>query len=136
VVNVSSMSGLVGLIGYAAYSAAKFGMVGMSDALRSEYKRYGIHVASLCPPQVDTPLWREANLTKPPEVVAVNSNSGLMQAHEIATAMIRGLERREAVIVPGTRAKFIHLMQRFLPGIRERMTDRMIRKAQSETPKS
>ncbi len=135
VVNVSSLSGIVGLIGYAAYSSAKFGMIGLSEALRSEYKQHGIHVTSLCPPQVDTPLLSQTDLTKPPEVKAINANSGILQPREVAEALIKGLERREAIIVPSVRGKLIFFLQRFFPGWRERMTDRVIRKVQAKSAK-
>jgi len=133
IVNVSSMSGLIGIIGYAAYASAKFGMVGLSEALRSEFKRFGIHVAALCPPQVDTPLLRETDRTKPAEVKAINNNAGLLTPAQVALAVIRGLEKKERIIIPGRKARLFHLFHRLFPGLRERATDRVIRRVQRET---
>lgn len=133
VVNVSSMSGLIGLIGYAAYASAKFGMVGLSEALRSELKQYNIHVASLCPPQVDTPLLRETDQYKPPEVKAINNNAGVLTPAQVAKEVIRGMRRKDAIIIPGRKARLFYLFHRLFPGLRERLTDRVIRRVQRET---
>ena len=50
IVNVSSMAGFLGVFGYSDYSASKFGVIGFSEALKSEAKKYGITVSVLCPP--------------------------------------------------------------------------------------
>ena len=55
IVNVSSMAGFIGVFGYTDYCASKFAVVGLSEALRQELRRYGITVAVLCPPDTDTP---------------------------------------------------------------------------------
>ena len=39
-----------------AYHATKFGLVGFSEALLAEYKRFGLGVTSLCPGYVKTNL--------------------------------------------------------------------------------
>ncbi len=132
VVNVSSMSGLIGLIGYAAYASAKFGMVGLSMALRSEYKKYGIKVAAFCPPQVDTPLLRETDKTKPPEVKAINNNAGVLTPAEAAQGLLIGMKKDQPIIVPGTKGALFYHFNRLFPRIRERMTDRVIRRVQQQ----
>ena len=132
IVNVASMSGLIGLVGYAAYSSAKFAMVGFSQALRSELKRDNIRVAALCPPQVETPLLAETDRYKPPEVKAINNNAGLLQASEVADALVRALDKDTFLIVPGKRGKLFYHFNRLFPRLRERMTDRLIRKVQKQ----
>lgn len=49
---------------FAGYTAAKFGVIGFSEALRSELKPRGIGVSVLCPPDTDTPGFHEENRTK------------------------------------------------------------------------
>jgi short-subunit dehydrogenase len=84
IVNIASVAGLVGLKRAAAYSLTKFGLVGFSDALRSELARYGIGVSVVCPGYVRTGIFRSSMtapgaktpkelprwLGVPPEVVA------------------------------------------------------------------
>ncbi len=128
IVNVSSMSGLVGLYGYTGYSSSKFAVVGFSYALRAEMKPYGIHVSVACPVQVDTPLLAETNRYKPEVTKAINANAGVMTAEECVRGMLDGMERDEAVIIPGRKGRMVYLFQRLFPGLREFMTDRIVRK--------
>ena len=57
IVNTSSQAGLVTVItGVGAYSAAKFGVTGLTEALRTEMVEYGVGVTLLCPGAVKTNL--------------------------------------------------------------------------------
>jgi all-trans-retinol dehydrogenase (NAD+) len=52
IVNVASAGGLIGVPGMADYCAAKFGVVGFSEALRLEMKKFGyagVKVTCICP---------------------------------------------------------------------------------------
>ena len=55
IVNVSSLCGYVGMFGYTDYCASKFAIIGFSEALRNEMKRFHIHVSVVCPPDTNTP---------------------------------------------------------------------------------
>lgn len=61
IVNNASLAGLVGFPKVGAYCAAKFGVVGMSEALRQEMEPFGVGVSLLCPGPVATKL-RETTL--------------------------------------------------------------------------
>jgi 3-dehydrosphinganine reductase len=50
IVNTSSVSGYLWIFGYTDYAALKFGIIGLSDALRHELLQYNITVSVLCPP--------------------------------------------------------------------------------------
>ncbi|NLH51003.1 MAG: SDR family NAD(P)-dependent oxidoreductase [Myxococcales bacterium] len=128
IVTVSSMSGLIGLVGYTAYATSKFAVVGFSQSLRAELKRYGIWVSVLCPPQVATPLLEKADRDKPPETKAINDRAGLLQPAEVAAAIVRGIEKKQFLIIPGRRARLFHLFHRLAPTWRERLTDRVVRR--------
>jgi NAD(P)-dependent dehydrogenase (short-subunit alcohol dehydrogenase family) len=54
IVNVSSVAGLVGLPFDGAYSASKFALEGLTQSLRMEVRRFGVHVALLEPGEVAT----------------------------------------------------------------------------------
>ena len=57
IVNVASSSGLFDPVLYLApYVTAKFGVVGLSEALMLEGRVHGIGVSCICPGSVDTPI--------------------------------------------------------------------------------
>ena len=131
VVNVSSMAGFVGVFGYSDYCASKFAVMGFSEALRSELKPFGIRVAVLCPSDTDTPALAIENRTKPEETRAISENAGLLQPEDVAAALIRGIRKNRAVIVPGVEGKLTWLAKRWLPGLVEGIMDRTIRRVQA-----
>jgi len=57
VVNVSSVQGLVGRAHDGPYCASKFGVIGLSQAVAEEVKRFGVKVIPIMPHAVDTPMW-------------------------------------------------------------------------------
>jgi NAD(P)-dependent dehydrogenase (short-subunit alcohol dehydrogenase family) len=58
VLNVCSISGLVAGSRIAAYHTSKFGLVGVTQALRAEFGRRGLGVTALCPGPVSTNLYQ------------------------------------------------------------------------------
>ena len=132
IVNVSSTLGFIGAFGYAAYAPSKFAIVGFSEVIRGEFKRYGIKVSVLCPPDTDTPQLAEENLTKPPETRAINGNAGLLQPEQVAAAMIKGMERNRFMIVPGFMNRVSWLAKRWIPGFLFSFMDSDASKAQKK----
>jgi NAD(P)-dependent dehydrogenase (short-subunit alcohol dehydrogenase family) len=49
IVNISSIGGKVGVPHLTPYCASKFALTGLSDSVRGELKRDGIHVTTVCP---------------------------------------------------------------------------------------
>ena len=127
IVNVSSIVGFVGVYGYTDYAASKFGLVGFSEALRSEVKSHGIVVSVLCPPDTDTPGFEEENRTKPDETKAISASAKVMRPDAVARAMISGMEKGRFLIVPGVDGRLAHLAKRLVPGLVEHLMDRKIR---------
>jgi meso-butanediol dehydrogenase / (S,S)-butanediol dehydrogenase / diacetyl reductase len=57
IVNIASMAGKQGRVPYLAdYVAAKFGVIGLTQAMAFELATYGIRVNSVCPGYVSTPM--------------------------------------------------------------------------------
>ena len=128
IVNVSSMSGLIGTFGYTDYSASKFALIGLSEALRSELKQYGIKVSVLCPPDTDTPLLEKEQRTKPEETKALTAKTKLMKPDDVAEATIKGIKRNVFLIIPGFEGKLVYLLKRLFPRLVDFVQDREIEK--------
>jgi NAD(P)-dependent dehydrogenase (short-subunit alcohol dehydrogenase family) len=70
IVNIGSMAGKVGEDNRTAYCAAKWGLEGLSAALREELTRDNIHVHLISPAATNTPFWPEAGAKLTPEILA------------------------------------------------------------------
>jgi NAD(P)-dependent dehydrogenase (short-subunit alcohol dehydrogenase family) len=57
VVNISSISGRVALPLLGPYTASKFALEAMTDSLRREVGTHGVHVVSVEPGSIATPVW-------------------------------------------------------------------------------
>jgi NAD(P)-dependent dehydrogenase (short-subunit alcohol dehydrogenase family) len=123
---LSSAGGLLGMFGYTAYGTSKFALVGFSECLRAELKRYGIKVCVVCPPEVDTPLVADEGRTIPPEAHAVKHMAGVLKPASVAKTIVRGIEKGEFLIIPGFLAKSLYYLQRYLPGRLTRMVPDLV----------
>ena len=132
IANVSSVAGYLGVIGYAAYSASKFGLIGFSEVLRNELKPRGIRVCVLCPPDTDTPQFRQENLTKPYETKVMSETLPVKSADFVARAFVRGLRGRKFLIVPGFMGKLSLLVKGVAPRVLFGIVDSDLRKAQKK----
>lgn len=63
IVNMSSVAGRFAAPFLGAYNASKFGLEGMSDALRRELLVYGVDVVLIEPGMIATPIWDKAEET-------------------------------------------------------------------------
>ncbi len=57
ILNVISVAGRKAFPGSSAYCASKFGMLGLAESIREEYRGRGLRVINLLPGAVDTPFW-------------------------------------------------------------------------------
>ena len=57
VINLSSIAGKRGYENTSAYCASKFGLNGLIEACREEWKPLGVRFTTLSPGAIDTPLW-------------------------------------------------------------------------------
>jgi short-subunit dehydrogenase len=93
IVLVSSLDGKKGMPHDAPYVAAKFALTGFGEVIRQELATTGIHVTTIFPGRIDTPMI---------ENLKVPWISPKFSAELVARAIIRGIRRRKAeVIVPG-----------------------------------
>jgi NAD(P)-dependent dehydrogenase (short-subunit alcohol dehydrogenase family) len=62
VVNVASAAGIAAAPQLSAYCTTKFGVVGLSEALREELRPHGIGVTVVCPGIINTPIVQTSRL--------------------------------------------------------------------------
>ncbi len=128
IVNTSSLAGVMPTPWAVSYTAAKCGVWGLSVALRIEAEPLGVKVSCVCPAAVDTPIIDHAryiNLDKDRAVAAIPGSR--ISPAACAEAILRGVERNEAVIVPSA-ARWMSLAQRMSPSLVERLMGRVARK--------
>lgn len=64
IINISSNAGYVGFANAASYNAAKFGIIGLSEALALEVKNFGIKITVVAPGQFRTQFMDSINYVK------------------------------------------------------------------------
>lgn len=100
IVAVSSAAALLGVYGYTAYGPAKCAVRGLTEALRSELKPYGVHVGCALPPDVDTPQLAEERQWRPAETAAISGTTKPICAERVARAILTGIDKRRFAIYP------------------------------------
>jgi NAD(P)-dependent dehydrogenase (short-subunit alcohol dehydrogenase family) len=81
IINVASQLGKYGLADYVTYCASKFGVVGFTEALAAELTGAGVRVWAVCPGLVDTPMAREAGISR-------RERAGLIQPERVARTIV------------------------------------------------
>ena len=92
IVNISSTSGLRGGAMSSAYSASKFGLIGLTESLMQEVRKYNIRVTSLMPSTVITDLAKDSNLIN-------NNEDRLMHPEDFAELIVAQLKLNKRVFV-------------------------------------
>ncbi|HZY60227.1 MAG TPA: SDR family NAD(P)-dependent oxidoreductase, partial [Candidatus Binataceae bacterium] len=82
---ISSLASVRGFPGLAGYCASKAGVNALMDAFRLELKPLGIHVTTICPGWIRTPL--TANVDVPP--------GELMEVGEAARRILKAIRQRK-----------------------------------------
>lgn len=97
IVNVSSLAGLAPTPGMTHYSAAKAGIAAASECLRGELRRTGVHVVTVYPGPVDTPMARAAYAIVPPTLAVRMLPEGTPA--QLAKRVRAAVERRRARVI-------------------------------------
>ncbi len=117
IVNTASLAGLVPATGEISYTASKYGVVGLSNALRAEGAQYGVKVSVVCPGFVRTPIYESCELIGLDREKITELAPEGMPPRKCARAILRGVERNRAIIVVTALAKAFWVMQRLSPGL-------------------
>ena len=92
IINISSTAGLAGNAMTSAYSASKFAVLGLTDSLMQEMRKYNIRVTALTPSTVATDMAKELNLTD-------GNPEKVMQAEDMAELIIAQLKLNRRVFI-------------------------------------
>ena len=92
IVNISSTAGLKGAAITSAYSASKFGVMGLTESLMQEVRKYNIRVTAMAPSTVVTDLAVSANLIN-------NNEERIMHPEDFAELIIAQLKLNRRVFV-------------------------------------
>jgi NAD(P)-dependent dehydrogenase (short-subunit alcohol dehydrogenase family) len=109
IVNVASMAGAAGFPGVATYCATKFGVVGLTYALREELHPYKIHVCAILPGVVHTEL--SAGMRLPRAVERFVS----VEPEDIAAAVVAATRNHRALSYVPRRLQFVLRTALFTP---------------------
>lgn len=115
IINISSAAGFLGVFGYTAYGASKFAVVGFSEALRAEMKRYNIRVSVAYPSDTQTPQLDYENQFKPPETKAISGTSAALSPQQVARSIARQAQAGRYSIFTSFDMRLVYLLNKLLP---------------------
>jgi 3-oxoacyl-[acyl-carrier protein] reductase len=112
ILNVCSIFGLVSTRKAAAYQTSKFGLVGLSAALRAEYGSSDFGVTALCPGFVHTPMMDGLDTS---EAEKLPPKWMFGDADTVAGAAIRAIRSNKGIAVVTPVARAVWLLERLSP---------------------
>jgi len=130
VVNVTSMCGRKGMPAWPEYSASKFALVGMSEAWRAEFARYGVDVLTIVPGLTDTGF--------PNNWIRVDGKADLrfdrgMSPAEAAAGIVAAIRRNKTETVMGREALRLLRFNKFFPRLTNWLIARKVTRLYAKT---
>src|SRR5579871_371658 len=132
IVNIASLAGLIASPLLGPYATTKGAVVSLTRALRAEGQALGVRASVVCPGFVDTAIYENA-IGVPFDKQELLKKLGLpiISAAEAANAILRGIERNEAIIVFPRSARLLWRMTRFSPWLLVPFQRRMLARLRS-----
>jgi short-subunit dehydrogenase len=121
IVNVASMCGFVAFPKLAVYQATKYGLLGFSESLRTDYGKLGIGVTTLCPGFVKTRLFTNAK-SAPDREPRVPPNWLCTTPEYVAKKTLRAIRRNRRMVVVTPLAHSLYWLRRVSPGLLDCVT--------------
>lgn len=130
IINTASLAGLGPAPLLAPYSMTKHAVVGLSNSLRIEGKKYGVKVSVLCPSAIETPLLDSMNATDLKEIpwspdirrFLTNLAGPPYPVERFAKEALAGISGNRGVIVIPGRARMAWRIGRMFPALVEKMS--------------
>lgn len=123
IVNISSIGGRFGVPHLAAYSAGKFALTGLSETLRVELAKSGIHVTTVTPGLMRTGSYVNVRL-RGSHAEELRWFSALlitpltsMDAGRAASQILDAVRRRQAAVTPGWQARMAQGIAAVAPNV-------------------
>lgn len=126
IVNVGSIAGKLTLPWFTLYSASKFALGSLTDGLRMELKRDGIHAMTVCPGYVDTNFQRRVIYGRAPSSISTRRKFAIT-AEQCAKEIVRGVERNARTVVTPRSGWLLIAAARLLPALADTQFERMYR---------
>ncbi len=114
IVNTASVAGLIPVTDLIPYVASKYGVVGLSRALRIEGVEHGVRVSVICPGVIDTPM-KDSKMIGIDREKFLEASPKLLSVEKCARVILEGVERNKETIVVTAGAKFLWRLQRISP---------------------
>lgn len=117
IINVASSAGIASLPEMGPYNVSKAAVISLSETLFGETARHGISVSVLCPTFFQTNLLDTMRAADPKQrKTAQNAfKYALMNAEEVATASLKGLEKGELIVIPQVDGALLWRIKRAMP---------------------
>src|SRR5437763_6248466 len=123
IVNTASMAGLTAPAYLAPYVAVKHAVVGLSLSLREEAKAHEVNVTAVCPFWIDPPILHSTgpeDLPTPPSMQGAGvreaaEKMGIYSPQALAQDVLRGIDRKKALVVAPRRGRIIWRVSRVSP---------------------
>ncbi|MBB3045988.1 NADP-dependent 3-hydroxy acid dehydrogenase YdfG [Litorivivens lipolytica] len=130
VVNISSLFGLMAVPSQSAYNAAKFAVRGYSESMRQDLRDTSVKVVTVHPGGVKTNIVAngkhyeslDGSHTNTEESAAMFERIASTTPQRAAEIILRGVEKGKPRVLIGRDAILLDLLQRFLPGLYDRLT--------------
>lgn len=133
IVNVSSIAGVVTLPWFTLYSATKSALISLTDGLRVELRRDGIHCMSVCPGYVRTDFQKNILAGKVPTALGSMRNRWAITPEQCADAIVRGVMRQARTVVTPKIGHVLVAAARIFPGIVDRQLESALLARTSQT---
>ncbi len=115
--NVASIYGLLTTPRCAAYHMTKFGLVGLTQALRLEYARSRLGVTALCPGFVSTRFFENAACGRKGRRAPVPPAWLCTSAARVADKAIAAIYRNKRIVLASPMTYGLYRLHRFAPGL-------------------
>lgn len=132
-VGVSSIAGFKGLPARSGYSASKFALQGFLESVRVENLKSGLHVLIACPGFTASNI-RKTALAMDGSIQGESprAEEKMMTAETVAKCILFSVIRRKRTLVLTTQGKLTMWINKFFPGL----TDRLVYKHLAKEPDS
>ena len=122
VIGISSIAGFRGLPARTAYSASKFAMNGFLEALRTENRRTGLRVLTVCPGFTASNIRESAlDASGKPQGSSPRTEEAMMQPETVAKQMLKAMRQNKKTLILSRQGRLTVLLNKLANGLMDRM---------------